>query len=151
MWPDEMHHVTHTPRIDLRPWTFLCITARRRLKSISNDNLGKIIGDVATDVIQSVFDEDPPQLNFGIEWGDDEDGHGGPAPADAATMYVRLPLGPSDDGCVYAVSLEGAVDHVIELYEDIEGKVTDPKGQEVCRKIATRLRVLAAKLDAAGS
>jgi hypothetical protein len=47
---------------------------------------------------------------------------------------------------IYSLSLEAAVDDVIDLYVTSTGKVVE-EGAEVCSKIAVRLRELAAKLE----
>jgi hypothetical protein len=68
-------------------------------------------------------------------------------------MYVGLSLSSSDDRVVYGLSLEDAVADVIGLHATwLNGeptKVCDAEGQDICRKIAIRLRELAAKLESA--
>jgi hypothetical protein len=148
----KMSHVGHTPGIDLSKWTMVDYSG-----SSAIDEIERFVRKAATEVLVEVFKEDPPELCFGGAWGIGEggDGCGGPAVSDAAMMYVELSLSSSDDyeRVVYGLSLEDAVDDVIELYATrLNGKpekVRDAKGQDICRKIAIRLRELAAKLESA--
>jgi hypothetical protein len=133
----RLKHVKHTPKIDMTTWWF------------GEDDVKKLTDEIlsmTTRLVQSIFDQSGgPQLFFPIKWEDnDEDGCGGPAVSDPATMYVGIPLGPSDDDCIYSLSLEEAVDDLIDLH----GRGSE-EGCPLFRRLAERFRELAAKLDEA--
>jgi hypothetical protein len=133
----KMKHVAHTPQIDLTTWTLTDWRA----------NLEELIRKTATETLREVFENEPPRLSLAAEWSGDEDGFGGPAVTDAAMMYVELSLSPNEDNVVYGISLEDVVDGAIGLHSSLDGKVRSAEGWDVCRRIAGRLRELAAKLD----
>jgi hypothetical protein len=136
--------VEHSDDIDLTTWTFFN-HVDPDLGVLTLKQIAKI-QSVVTNVLRQEFAESPPRLGFPAKYEPKEDGYGGPAVSDPVTMYVGVSLGRADDQCVYSVSLEAVVDDVIgDLGRD--DKVYDPEGHDVCRKIAIRLRELAAKLE----
>lgn len=134
--------------IDLRGWLLFENGHRGHLKAV-NDWLAESV----TNTLRDVFEEHPPQIEFPIAWSPDSDGRRSKTPQDPAMVYISLPLGATeDDNVVYACSLEGAIDDLIEMHEDNgEGseKVSDPDAQGILRSLSARLRELADKLDAA--
>jgi hypothetical protein len=109
------------------------------------DSLEGSLKQAVTETLRAVLANDPPTLSFPALWGDG-DGSGGPPPTDPAELRVGIGLGLSDDHCEYSLSLEAAVDDVIDYYVTSTGKAIE-EGAEVCSKIAVRLRELAAKLE----
>jgi hypothetical protein len=139
-------HVEHSDDIDLTTWTFFN-HADPDLGTLTLKQIAKV-QSVVTTVLRQEFAESPPRLGFPAQYGPKEDGYSGPAVSDPVTMYVGASLGRGDDQCVYSISLEDVVDEVIgDLGRN--NKVYDPPGQNICRKIAVRLRELAAKLESA--
>jgi hypothetical protein len=143
MSPD-MKRLDHSLEIDLREWEF---EPSAEVEALLTEGLASMV----TATLRKHFEENPPSLSLPSGWGD-HDGMDGPCPDDPLTIYVTLQLAKHDDGVTYASSLEAAIDDAIELqsYEGVGGvKVEDEEGRQVCARIATRLRELADKLDAA--
>jgi hypothetical protein len=141
----NMRHVKHSADIDLTTWTIIDGGSGSAVQDIE-----VILRKEMTATLREVLKENPPELSFGRDWGiDGEDGYGGPQPSDAATVYVGLPLGPEDNYVVYSLSLEAAVDEVLELHFQPLDSTISEHGQLACRAIAARLRELAAKLEGA--
>lgn len=143
--PNEMKRVRSSNEIDLRSWEWFETDDPNGLRDLVAAGFAANV----TNVLRKVFDEHPPQLDFPVMWGPDSDGWGGKCPDDPVTLYVSLPLGEEEDDCViYACSLEGAVDDLIDGHiTPSTGKITDDEGQVIMRKVAARLRELADKLD----
>lgn len=96
-----------------------------------------------SEVLKSVFESDPPRVSFPFAWG---------RVTDPVMLHVDLPFNDeSGNACVFAVSLEGCVDDLLDLERNLEGKVASDKGENIVRKVAARLRELADKLDNACS
>jgi hypothetical protein len=137
--------------IDFRTWTLLGDEEAKKLVGVVEDHFKAAL----TDLLQQIFDDDPPSLYFPFKYGigeDPNDGLNGPPVADPATVYVSVPLGAhSDERCYYGISLEAAVDDIIESHvswrDGHRGKIHGAEEQAMCRKIAARLRELAAKLE----
>jgi hypothetical protein len=139
-----MKWVEHTADIDLVPWEF-CFRSDDALRDLTPKQI-EAIQRAVTEVLRQEFRGSLPALSFPAGWGKG-DGRGGPPVVDPVTMYVDLPLGENDCWpCSYSLSLEGAVDEVIELRREGHG-TCDPKGRDILLKIAVRLRELAAKLE----
>jgi hypothetical protein len=116
--------------IDLTTWELL-----------GSNEVSDAIGRQVTEALREAFEENPPRLEF-----DDIN-----MPDDPATLMLSLPLGANDGAdCVYTCTLEDVVEYFIDtssagdsdLIEDEEEIIT-------ARRIAVRLRELAAKLEAA--
>lgn len=139
----KMKYVETSEKIDLTNWgmdggPFDDITPRAT----------RAIMAQVTKIIQDQFDENPPALSFPIEWGDSDGRNGGRIVDDPATVYVDLPLGSHEDTCVYACSLEVAIDSFIELHEhNGDGKIKDEETIADAKLLIARLRELASKLE----
>jgi hypothetical protein len=137
---NQLKHVETSNPIDLATWGAFTLTPK--------------LGRKITELIQTEFNRSPPTLSFPFGWATGDrpgDGGHGPPPDDPVMLYVDLPLGANEGGCVYACSLEAVVDDLIELHESggKGGKIEGVDACEMAGKVATRLRELADKLDAA--
>lgn len=127
--------VAHGEKIDLTTWGFGAL-----------ESVAAAITLAATEAIRDTFEEDPPYIYFPIEWGDN-DGINGPRIIDPATLYVSMPLGATEEHVIWSVSLESAVDSLIEINEAGRDGPLREEGSEAATKLAARLRELATKLD----
>jgi len=96
----------------------------------------------------------PIELDLPHMWAfppDPSDGIGGPAVADPAMLRLYLPVGEDeDDPWVFETSLEAVIDDFIEsLASPVSGKIEVDR--HLPAGLATRLRELADKIDAACS
>ena len=138
-FPGRMTWVKHTNPIDITTWTWGDV----------DPTVNTVHG--MNEILREQFEESPPDITFPFHWSDhNDDGYNGPAVSDPVMIYVGFPLGPNEEPCVYAASLEEVVDDTIEGKMNPQTKIVeDLAGQEICRKIAARLRELAVKLEKA--
>lgn len=134
--PGTMTRVPHSMKMDFSGWNML-----------DTDTLAEKLNAEIASALETTFEEDPPHLCFPTLWatedGKGSDGIGGPPPEDPATLYLTLPLaGEQFEGPVYQISLEEVVNDMIE--DKLSGIWAVP-----ARKIASRLRELADKIDSA--
>lgn len=143
----KMKRVRHGGEIDLCEWEFF--TTDDPMGGL-RDILMKGFAAHITEVLRAQFEEDPPILHLPFMWSDRSDGMGGPKVDDPAMLHLNIQLGAGEDGVTYACSLEDVVDDMInDLVNRGTKKVEDTEGQEICVRIAIRLRELADKLNAA--
>jgi hypothetical protein len=145
MRDDEMVRVWHSDEINITTWNFF--------DGAENPWLNLLAAGFAVYVNKTIceeFQKSPPSLSLPCMWAP-EDGAYGKCPDDFATLYLTLPLGGTDgDNVCWSLSLEGVIDDLIVGHANPQtGKVEDPQGQNICAKVAKRLRELADKLDAA--
>jgi len=88
-----------------------------------------------------------------IEWAgldDPSDGVGGPPPKDPTTIYVELPIGPSEDESPrWIFHLSDLIQSMIELNEEGAGGPIGGKQRENFAAVRDDLRRLADEIDAA--
>ena len=131
--------VPHSEPIDFTGWTFF-----------GDERLDKLIAEVCAEVISSTLmpeDNDEHTAPYAFlpwEWIK-EDGIGGAAPDDPLTVYVRLPLGSTDEHPTFSFSLNECIDGVIELHEGLDGKIHGDAANVIA--IRDALRAAAQRLD----
>ena len=134
---DDMARVWHAAQIDITAWRFF------EDEDPWRDLLAAGFAVYINTALCDALEEYPPHLWFPVMWCDG-DGVGGKCPDDAATLYLGLHLGASDNSVCWSISLEDIVDDMIEDSTPVD----DPKP---FIKLAARLRELADKLDKAAS
>ena len=133
-----MKWVPHSEPIDFTGWVF-----------VDDERFNKIIADTCAEAIKSALlpedDFDAPDPFLPWSWSKD-DGIGGPCPDDPLTIYVRLPLGATDEHPTWSFSLNDCIDEIIELHEGAEpGKIPDAPANVIAVRDA--LRAAAQRLD----
>jgi hypothetical protein len=108
------------------------MTKRKRLRHLPNEAT-HVPHTPAVDMLPDVI-----EVWFAYMWAPAEDGCGGPAVTDPAMLYVGLPRHDGGNATQFSVSLEAAVDDLIDM---------GPDDDSVIPAVAARLRELAEKLE----
>jgi hypothetical protein len=114
-----------------------------------------------TDELRRRFDEEPPRLSLPIIWDYDvtlddgeiskaTDGWNGPPVDDPLTLDLHLPLAEEEEGVVFRCTLEEVIDDLIDSsISPTTLTIKEENAQLICRRIAARLRELAAHVEQA--
>ena len=123
--------------IDLRQWEL----GEAIGKKMADDYLADV-----SETLRLEFEKRPPEISFPFYWSKGDGYSRDVVISDVATLYIEFPLGETEeDQVVYSVSLEGAIDDVIDMESTHDG--VTKSGWETCHRLAERLRELADKLD----
>src|SRR5215471_3750926 len=127
----KMHRASSGAEIDLIDWGFAEDHPKRAA--------------AMTKLLREEFKENPPQLDLPFEWSAGErpsDGRGGRPVDNPLTIYLELPLGPTEDEHpTWQCTLGELIDHVIEMNSppDDETIMMFAKMAEALRAVATQL------------
>lgn len=114
-----------------------------------------------TNELRGRFAKDPPRLCLPIIWdyemklhdgtiSNASDGLNGPPVNDPLILDLHLPLAEEEDGVVFRCSLEEVIDDLIDSsISPMTLTIKEASAKIICRRVAARLRELAAHLEQA--